>query len=57
MEGRDVIGVANTGTGKSAAFVFPNMHQLLASANRGFLLPALDQSTLSPHKLVEVVIY
>lgn len=30
MEGRDVIGLANTGTGKTAVFVLPIIHQLLA---------------------------
>jgi ATP-dependent RNA helicase RhlE len=29
MEGRDVMGLAQTGTGKTAAFVLPILHRLL----------------------------
>jgi len=32
LEGRDVLGVAQTGTGKTAAFVLPAVHRLLAVA-------------------------
>lgn len=34
MEGRDVIGTAPTGTGKTAAFVLPILHNLLATKNK-----------------------
>ena len=34
LEGRDVIGCAQTGTGKTAAFVLPMLHRLLASGQR-----------------------
>ncbi|MGB3009129.1 MAG: DEAD/DEAH box helicase [Candidatus Saccharimonadales bacterium] len=34
LEGRDVIGLANTGTGKTAAFVIPVIQKLLADEQR-----------------------
>lgn len=34
LEGRDVIGLANTGTGKTAAFVIPTIQKLLANQER-----------------------
>ena len=34
MEGRDVIGLANTGTGKTAAFALPLIHKILADRNQ-----------------------
>ncbi|MFN0157570.1 MAG: DEAD/DEAH box helicase [Bacteroidota bacterium] len=41
LEGRDIIGCAQTGTGKTAAFVLPLLHRLLESrvANVKFRLP------------------
>jgi len=30
MQGRDIIGLAQTGTGKTAAFVLPVLHRLLS---------------------------
>ncbi len=39
LEGRDIIGIANTGTGKTAAFVLPLIHKLLnGSENRVLIL-------------------
>ena len=35
LEGRDVIGLANTGTGKTAAFVLPIIHRLKTELPRG----------------------
>ncbi|MEW6052583.1 MAG: DEAD/DEAH box helicase [Nitrospirota bacterium] len=35
MEGRDVIGLAQTGTGKTAAFVLPMLHRLMHGSRRG----------------------
>jgi ATP-dependent RNA helicase RhlE len=35
LEGRDILGLAQTGTGKTAAFVLPILHQLLKSPARG----------------------
>lgn len=34
MEGNDVIGIAQTGTGKTAAFLIPTMHRLLENPDR-----------------------
>ncbi|WP_306644096.1 DEAD/DEAH box helicase [Sanyastnella coralliicola] len=34
VEGRDVIGIAQTGTGKTAAFLIPTMHRLLEMKDR-----------------------
>ena len=34
LEGRDVLGVAQTGTGKTAAFVLPSLQHLLGGARR-----------------------
>lgn len=39
LEGKDVIGIANTGTGKTAAFGIPMLHKLMTkSANRALVL-------------------
>jgi len=39
LVGRDVIGVANTGTGKTAAFGIPLLHRLMAdSANKALIM-------------------
>jgi len=34
LEGRDLIGIANTGTGKTAAFLIPTMQRLLSSPKK-----------------------
>src|SRR4030043_1425821 len=34
MEGRDVVGLAQTGTGKTAAFVLPILHRLMQGGRR-----------------------
>jgi ATP-dependent RNA helicase RhlE len=34
MQGQDVVGLAHTGTGKTAAFVLPILHRLLQSSGR-----------------------
>lgn len=40
MEGRDVVGIANTGTGKTAAFLLPLLHKVLLDSNQGVLVLA-----------------
>jgi superfamily II DNA/RNA helicase len=38
MEGRDVVGLANTGTGKTAAFLLPLIHRILNDNTQGALV-------------------
>lgn len=38
MEGRDIIGLANTGTGKTAAFTLPMIHRLMTQPHIGVAL-------------------
>ena len=40
LEGRDIIGVANTGTGKTAAFAIPVLNKLINNAKSGVLIVA-----------------
>ncbi len=40
MNGQDVVGVANTGTGKTAAFLLPLIHKLLTDPKQGVLILA-----------------
>lgn len=40
LTGRDVIGLANTGTGKTAAFLLPVMHRIIAGQSRRCLIVA-----------------
>ncbi len=38
LEGRDVIGIANTGTGKTAAFLIPLVHKVFMDKNQRVLI-------------------
>src|SRR5581483_11069860 len=38
LEGRDVIGIANTGTGKTAAFLIPLVHKVFSDRNERVLI-------------------
>ncbi len=38
LEGKDVVGVANTGTGKTAAFLLPLLHKLSTTPNQKVLI-------------------
>ena len=40
QEGRDIIGIANTGTGKTAAFLIPLIEKILKDRNQGVLIIA-----------------
>ena len=40
LQGEDVIGIANTGTGKTAAFLIPLLDKLLANRSEGALIVA-----------------
>jgi superfamily II DNA/RNA helicase len=40
MEGKDVVGIANTGTGKTAAFLLPLLHKVLLDPKQGVLILA-----------------
>jgi superfamily II DNA/RNA helicase len=40
LEGKDIIGLANTGTGKTAAFAIPALHRLMLEANSRALIIA-----------------
>lgn len=38
LEGRDVVGIANTGTGKTAAFLLPLLNKVLTNSNEKVLI-------------------
>jgi ATP-dependent RNA helicase RhlE len=38
LEGKDIIGIANTGTGKTAAFAIPVLHALITSNSRALIV-------------------
>ena len=40
LEGRDVVGIANTGTGKTAAFLLPMLHKVLQNPSERVLILA-----------------
>ena len=40
LAGRDLLGIAQTGTGKTAAFALPILHRLIAAAMPGSRPPA-----------------
>ena len=40
LEGKDVLGMASTGTGKTAAFAIPVLHQLITDAEKSVLIIA-----------------
>ncbi|MCP4249178.1 MAG: DEAD/DEAH box helicase, partial [bacterium] len=35
LDGRDILGLAQTGTGKTAAFALPLLHRILSEKRRG----------------------
>jgi ATP-dependent RNA helicase RhlE len=40
LQGKDIVGIANTGTGKTAAFVIPLLHKLLTDKSQKMLIVA-----------------
>jgi ATP-dependent RNA helicase DeaD len=40
MQGRDVVGIANTGTGKTGAFAIPMLHDLITNMNHRAIIMA-----------------
>lgn len=40
LEGKDIVGIANTGTGKTAAFAIPVLHRLMTDENAKALIVA-----------------
>ena len=52
LAGRDVVGCAQTGTGKTAAFVLPILQRMNARATHGEELPSSDGKTAHPRALV-----
>lgn len=40
LQGRDVVGLANTGTGKTAAFLLPLIHRIMKDSSQGVLVVA-----------------
>jgi ATP-dependent RNA helicase RhlE len=52
LEGKDVIGLAQTGTGKTAAFALPIIHRLAAKAELGALILAPTRELV--HQIVDV---
>jgi ATP-dependent RNA helicase RhlE len=56
MEGRDVMGLAQTGTGKTAAFVLPILHRLLAGTQgqvRALILGPTRELTEQTHQAID----
>lgn len=55
LQGNDVIGMARTGSGKTAAFVIPLLHKLAAHAPkagaRGLILSPTRELALQTHKV------
>ncbi|MEI6288759.1 MAG: DEAD/DEAH box helicase [bacterium] len=55
LEGLDVVGIANTGTGKTAAFLLPLLHKVIMNKNENVLIivPTRELATQIHQELVE----
>ena len=52
LKGRDILGQAKTGTGKTAAFLLPILHRLMGAprrTTRARRLPSLLDAVATPH--------
>lgn len=47
LKGRDLLGIANTGTGKTGAFMFPIIEELIKSKQRSFALVVVPTRELA----------
>jgi ATP-dependent RNA helicase RhlE len=50
LEGRDLVGCAQTGTGKTAAFALPTLHRMLESIERSKIAGPLSDPAPSPRR-------
>ncbi len=50
LEGKDVLGIANTGTGKTAAFLIPMIHQMVTNKKKGLVLAPTRELALQIEK-------
>jgi len=55
LEGIDVVGIANTGTGKTAAFLLPLLHKVIAKPRENILIivPTRELATQINQELIE----
>ncbi|MFA5020538.1 MAG: DEAD/DEAH box helicase [Patescibacteria group bacterium] len=55
LEGTDVVGIANTGTGKTAAFLLPLLHKVIANPRENVLIiiPTRELATQINQELIE----
>ena len=52
LEGRDVLGMAGTGTGKTAAFALPILHRLISDPTSAALIIAVEFRRRCPRPML-----